>query len=351
MRLSDIYKTIEPIFLRQINGKSDVFLTPFLRGGPGLGKSSIVKQLAVENKAQLIDIRLATREPTDMTGLPYTVKVGEQVVTKFSVPAILAMIGTGPVVLFLDEFMQAPVLVRQAMSQLILDRCLGEYKLPRQVFIIAASNNKSDRAGTIGEMESNLKTRFSPHLEVHPDMDDFTQYAFKNNMHDSVIAFLRSKTDALYDFQPSQETFATPRTWEYVSELLRLDWPGGDGAARLQQSISGTVGAVRGTEFKAYQELWQHLPPTEEVLKNPRTVKLPEKGTKNYNGICFAITTSLVRACTPKNVEAVFTFFDRVEPEIAVAAIKDLALINEEVIKTKAFISWTGKNRQYIMPA
>jgi MoxR-like ATPase len=42
-----------------------------LHGGPGVGKTQIVQQLAAEIGARLFDLRLTTIEPQDLRGLPY----------------------------------------------------------------------------------------------------------------------------------------------------------------------------------------------------------------------------------------------------------------------------------------
>ena len=41
-------------------------LVPYLQSSPGMGKSSIVKQIAKEYSLELIDCRLSTMEPTDL---------------------------------------------------------------------------------------------------------------------------------------------------------------------------------------------------------------------------------------------------------------------------------------------
>ena len=45
-------------------------LVPYVRSSPGMGKSSIVRQIAKEWNLELIDIRLSTCAPEDLTGLP-----------------------------------------------------------------------------------------------------------------------------------------------------------------------------------------------------------------------------------------------------------------------------------------
>ena len=46
-------------------------LVPLVRGSPGLGKSSMAKNLADKFNLKLVDIRLAQYEPTDLNGFPF----------------------------------------------------------------------------------------------------------------------------------------------------------------------------------------------------------------------------------------------------------------------------------------
>jgi len=47
-----------------------VGLVPMLAGSPGVGKSSIMRQVAEELNLEYIDIRLAQSDPLDLVGLP-----------------------------------------------------------------------------------------------------------------------------------------------------------------------------------------------------------------------------------------------------------------------------------------
>lgn len=44
----------------------DSDLVPFIQSSPGIGKSSIVRQIAKEGNLVLIDHRLSTSDPTDL---------------------------------------------------------------------------------------------------------------------------------------------------------------------------------------------------------------------------------------------------------------------------------------------
>jgi MoxR-like ATPase len=67
----------------------------------------------------------------------------------------------GDGILFLDELNAAPPLVQAACYQLVLDRRLGEYRLPDGWSIVAAGNRETARAIT-HRMPSVLANRFCP---------------------------------------------------------------------------------------------------------------------------------------------------------------------------------------------
>ena len=123
--------------------KSDLRLSIMIWGSPGIGKSSIVAQVAQQENLQIIDLRLSQLAPTDLRGLP----VAENGVAKWFPPEFLPTSGKG--ILFLDEINMATPAVQGIVQQLILDRQVGSYRVPEGWFIWAAGNRKSDRAADL----------------------------------------------------------------------------------------------------------------------------------------------------------------------------------------------------------
>ena len=116
----------------------------FLWGAPGVGKSQIVSQVAAMRGMALRDIRAVLLDPVDLRGLPRLTDAGTAV---WCPPAFLPGAGDPPQgILFLDELNAAPPLVQAACYQLILDRAIGEYRLPDGWSIVAAGNREKDKA-------------------------------------------------------------------------------------------------------------------------------------------------------------------------------------------------------------
>jgi MoxR-like ATPase len=148
---------------REFLGAKTGHHTPvMLWGPPGVGKSDIVGQIAERHDVPVLDIRLSQMEPSDLRGIPF--RSGELV--EWAIPAMLPDAqrhGTSGV-LFLDEITSAPPSVSAAAYQLILDRRLGQYRVPDGWAIFAAGNRQGDR-GVTYTMPAPLANRFS-HFDV-----------------------------------------------------------------------------------------------------------------------------------------------------------------------------------------
>jgi hypothetical protein len=185
----------------------------FLWGPPGAGKSQVVAQVAAALSIRLIDIRAVLLDPVDLRGLP-TVEHGK---AAWAIPAFLPEDGAG--ILFLDELNAAPPLVQAACYQLVLDRALGDYRLPDGWTVFAAGNREGDRAVT-SRMSSALANRFV-HLPFEPDLDDWSCWAMgPGDLRPEVVAFLRWRPELLHRFDPAEKAFPSPRAWASVSHIL-----------------------------------------------------------------------------------------------------------------------------------
>ena len=117
-----------------------------LWGPPGVGKSQMVAQVAEENNVEVIDIRLSQMEPSDLRGIPFR----DKDTVEWAIPAMLPDMKRhgSRGILFLDEITSAAPSVSAAAYQLILDRSLGQYRVPNGWAIFAAGNRQGDRGVT-----------------------------------------------------------------------------------------------------------------------------------------------------------------------------------------------------------
>ena len=110
-------------------------------------------------------------------------------------------------------------MVQAGCYQLVLDRRLGEYTLPEGWSIIAAGNRETDRAVTT-RMPTPLRNRFT-HLNFEVDVQEWCEWAIHSTICPEVIAFIRFKPDLLSAFDRDANAFPSPRSWEFVSRILK----------------------------------------------------------------------------------------------------------------------------------
>ena len=239
---------IARLLVREIGAAMTGEHTPvMLWGAPGVGKSALVAQAGRACGVPMIDLRLSQLEPSDLRGMPYQ-KDGR---VEWAIPAMLPDVlrhgARG--VLFLDEINAALPQVAAAAYQLILDRRLGDYRLPEGWAILAAGNRLGDRGVTYA-MPAPLANRFT-HVELEPAIEDWLAWAASAGVDARVQGFLRQRPDLLMVFPERANVYAfpSPRTWVFADRALRKFASDAD---LLEPALSACVGEVAGMLLLAY---------------------------------------------------------------------------------------------------
>jgi hypothetical protein len=259
----------------------------FLWGPPGIGKSDIVSQICdTFSNSHLIDIRLSLWEPTDIKGIPYFDSNSGTMVwgAPSELPSEEFAAQFDYIVLFLDEMNSAAPSVQAAAYQLILNRRVGTYKLPDNVMIVAAGNREADK-GVTYRMPAPLANRFI-HLELAVNFDDWFQWSVTNNINTDVVGYLTFAKKDLYDFDPKSlsRSFATPRSWSFVSELLDDDLD----EATTTDLVAGAVGEGLAVKFMAHRKVAGMMPNPSDILSG----KVKEMKSKEISAM-YSLTVSL----------------------------------------------------------
>jgi len=269
-------------------GKSN--MNAFMHSSPGVGKSAIIKQIAEDLGLPLVDIRLASIEATDLCGIPY-VHDGEQL---FSTPEWFPLDADSKGILFLDELSNANINVQQAAYRLVLDREINnQRKLPEGWFVIAAGNLQTDRTGVKGIVPA-LANRFSVHLNIEPNLQDFITYAIDAGVDTRIVGFLNFKPDYLHKFTSGgDQAFPTPRSWVAASELLECEFSD----AEELTSLSGCIGEGPASEFRSFCKYYLTLPDFSKIMSGETTYDIP----KDDLGLISALTSSLISLLKENN--------------------------------------------------
>jgi len=325
MKAKDLIKSVAALVEQKV--------PTFLWGAPGIGKSSIVKSIAKEQGLEFIDLRLALMDPTDLKGIPFYDK--ESHTALWAPPAFLPKSGEG--ILFLDELNSAPPSVQSSAYQLILDRRVGEYILPDGWAIVAAGNREGDR-GVTYRMPAPLANRFV-HFEMEVSVQDWKDWAYKSGLDERIIAYISYKSEHLFTFDAKSDvkSFATPRSWEYVGNILKSKMP----ESLLLDSISGAVGSEVAVGFLSFAKVIHRLPNIENIFLQ-KDVEYSEDVD-----VLYALSTGLVSAYlkeqSEQRLENLLAYTLDMKSEFAVMVVQDLQRNGVNMEQSPRFKEWVQK--------
>ena len=216
-----------------------------LLSAPGVGKTEMVHDLASELGLEVRSVLGTQLAPEDLSGLPRL--VGER--TVFCPPRVLLPEDDTPFLLFLDELPASSPDVQKAMYSLLLDRRIGEHRLPAGSRVVAAGNRASDRA-LVRSLSNALVNRVFL-VEVTADAGEWLAWAERANVRHEVREFVRLRPEALLREPTTQgEPFSTPRAWVSLAQALDRVSAGGSGTATVRRSLAfGRVSAEDASLF------------------------------------------------------------------------------------------------------
>lgn len=298
----------------------------FVWGAPGVGKSQVVAQVARQQGLDLVDVRAVLLDPVDLRGLP---RIDDNNRACWCPPEFLPTGGKG--LLFLDELNAAPPLVQAACYQLVLDRQLGEYRLPDGWSIVAAGNRETDRAVT-HRMPSALANRFV-HLNFEVDDAEWLVWAQDAGIASEVSAFILFRPNLLHAFDPQKDdkAFPTPRSWEFVSRIMNRRTK----VIPDLELIAGVVGEGAAAEFCGFLRIYHNLPDPQALIANPETAEVPEDPATLY-----AICELLAEKTETENLSRIMAYARRLPPEFSVLLVRDAARANSAIVDTPDFNDW-----------
>ena len=338
---------------RAFNKKRPVFIW----GPPGVGKSDVLAQIAEEGNNLLIDLRMALLDPTDIKGYPYRDEDTNKMM--WAAPAELPSEEVASqyetVFLFLDELNSAPPSVQATAYQLILNRRVGQYQLPDNVVIAAAGNRDTDK-GVTYRMPSPLANRFL-HLEVEVNHDDWQSWAVDNDINPDVVGYLAFAKQDLFDFDPksSSRSFATPRSWAFVSQMLE------DSDMTHEEEmdiVTGLVGEGMAIKFMNHKKNASKLPKPSDILsgkvKELKKLEISSKYALTV-GMSYELKNIQDNGEEKELTEAFNNFInflmDNFEPEMCVLGCK-IALseydIDVDFADVKRIDEWVDRYGKYM---
>lgn len=316
-----------------------------LIGDPGLGKSSIFKQIARriseekgkdfveffdlnENERDIliqnpekyfvyVDLRLAEMDRSDVVGIPVK---SDKPYTVYSPPS-WAYALTRPGAdgfLFLDEFNQGSKEVKDAAFKIVLDRVLGDKRMAKDVGVVAACN-MGELFGNEPISPANINRFGAGVLVVNPE--EWRKYAVNAGIDDAIIAFTKAiPEDALYKEPKGENPFVTPRVLEKISKGIeyfrqKYDEARAQGrpfnaVERIKLFSAQRAGVPWATRFDTFLRHIQSFD-ISKILKDPKKYLKDQPLDKSLALIVFVTNKLKIAASNAKASGGNITLEDR----------------------------------------
>ena len=318
-------------------------LVPMVTSSPGMGKSSIAMEIANEFNLEYLDERLSYKDPVDLGGMIYVdqeAKIKKATYLPFDnfpIEGDPLPKGKDGWLLNLDEFNSAPPSVMAAAYKLVLDKCVGNHKLHKNVAIMACGNLLTDNA-IVEEMGTAMQSRLV-HIQVHSDLDVWMKWAVPAKIDSKAIGYLAWQPQNLNAFDPEHTdlTFPCERTWEMLSKLIKNE----DTSDPLMMDLlAGTIGKGTALEFIAYSEVYSTLPTFKEILANPMGTSIPVEPST-----MFALSSMLMEYIgkykDTADIISIMQYVKRVPIDFQVLIFKHAVQNFTNILKVASINSWS----------
>lgn len=305
-----------------------VGLTPMLTSSPGMGKSSLVAQVARSTRLKMIDVRLSQCTPEDLQGFPMR-NGNKATFTPFDIFPLEGdeiPEGYDGWMIFLDEINAATKPVQAAAYKLTLDRMVGSFKLHPNVAIVCAGNKASDKA-VVNQMSTALQSRLI-HYELELSLTEFNEMAIKRGFDHRILGFLQYMPSKLMDFRPDHQdkTFPCPRTWEFLSKLVK----GNPISEAIGARVAGTIGSGAAVEFITFSKEFDRLPKVGQIILDPKGTPVPSEASTKY-----ATMSMLVEHFDEKNLDKLIEYIERFDIELQIIFCRG-AVVRDPKIESKS---------------
>jgi len=310
----------------------------YLHSPPGLGKSAIMHQLADEDKDEdktgFIDVRVSTMLPEDLTGIPVPDLENRVAVwLRATFWPEEKRDGKRGIIAF-DELSDAPRNLQSCIYRVILDRQIGDFKLPPGWWPMAAGNRREDRAAA-QSISTALANRFA-HIHIRPDYEAWLRWANLNDVNPLLMGYIKWRPEMLFSMAGADLlAFPTPRSWTQASKVFTKD-----GSLRFRL-LSGIVGEGAATDVETFFTAL-NLPDFEDVIKDPMSTLIPEEPASR-----FALSSLLARNMTTANMAQIMKYINRDHfgADFSTVVILDATKRDQSLCETQAFVKWARTNK------
>ncbi len=324
-------------------GAANTPLTIMLWGSPGIGKTSLVHQVAKDLGVGFKSVVAHLYQPVDVLGLPY-INEGK---CEYAPPSVFpdAERDGEHGIFFIDELPNCVPAMQSAWGIVVLERSTKHYKFPPGWVIVCAGNRETDRAGA-SRLISALENRLL-HINVEANTEEFLNYSVARGLHPSIPAFLQERPDMLvkFDTKGADRAFPSPRSWERASEIMQLSLT----ETSKTEMLKGAIGSGSAVEFQAFSRVFGELPKLADVLSGKvdlSAIKRPDI----MRAIIYSVLSYAGQTKEPARISAVATVATQLPDEWAMLLTLRLwELVPGQLRETPAWKGLQTKFHKYLL--
>lgn len=321
-----------------------------MRGRHGIGKSSVVYQIASELGLPVVERRASQMSDGDLLGLP----VLDDEATNWNPPNWYKYACDNPCILFFDEVDRAPTETRQGLFELMDSRKISGHKLHPDVVIFSAVNGGEHGSQyQVADLDPAELDRYTV-FDLEPTEEDFLDWA-KPNFNVVLWDFLnqnRKHIEHVDDFEPGK-VYPSRRSWARFNKAVSFDSGLLDAASPvLYQLANAFIGQEAAVALNDFVENYDRQVTAEDVLTG-KALDLTKDFTVNeHNALCekLADHESLDRDLTDAELLNLADYFMLLPSEVAMKLVQHLGSKGNNIIRLHKTTASNGRTvKSYIV--
>lgn len=334
---------------------------PLIIGESGVGKTSLVKQIAKDNGDYLVTIDANLLKEGEIGGLP----IVENGVTIYAthnklqeIQKVLKDDEKRNVILFIDELNRCDHAVAQELMNLILNREINGYILSDKVKVIAAMNPSNKNEGfynsryDVVDMDPAQEDRFV-WVRLDSDIKEWINWGMSDNgdIHEHIIEFLSTFPEYLHTPDSEETIKATPRSWERVSKAYNIYLKNKEKYSfdTFFNVVKGNVGIDIGNDFSSFlTNLKKPLISVEDIFNNEvLNFELKDRIQKESHSRLYIVVKNSLKYLEAHNIEKnlkLFSEFLNLYPrDLRLGIMKEIKrdyskTVYKELLETEEFL-------------
>ena len=245
-------------------------------------------------------------------------------------------------IVFVDEADKMDVDVKKVIGEMALSGRCGPHKLPEGWVVWMAGNRSQDRSGATKELDHLINRRVE--IDVTDDLGAWESWALKNDVHPDIIAFAMQNPHIVFpeSLPEKQGPFCTPRSLVATGELLATLAGNNDALPTDTDAVelaSGAIGQAASAQLFATLRLRAEMPPFEQIIASPATVKVPEKPDA-----CMLICYNLAARTDNDNLGSIIKYIERMPQDFAATFAKAVTTRMPTIVARPEMLAWVSRN-------